>query len=260
MITSGVVLCAALLATSVNAYAAAAGGVGIGFGAITMVLDAKKPDLMEKKLFALPKLGDVSLKMLLGFFLFAWWAVAAGILTFQGPFLTTSNGYFGSWGSLAAAGMYYAETMPKPPESATGAAKDKGPVGGLLISSVVVLCADIQGNGVLLRLSWEPIIALVASIIGILWAILILAAEAKLPPMVKKVGSFCVLGLCVFEAFICTFRWPFLVTGNGYFGSWLMAICSLGASIPFLPDGLKNMIMKASDTKKIQPAGASASA
>jgi len=249
-----------LLSTFISAYAAAAGGVGIGIGAITMVLDAKKPDLMEKKLFALPKLGDVSLKMFLGFFLFAWWAVAAGILTFQGPFLTTSNGYFGCWGSLAAAGMYFAETMPKPPESATGAAKAKGPVAGLLVSSVVVLCADIQGYGILLKISWEPIIALVAAIIGILWAIVILAAEAKLPPMAKKVGSFCVLGLSVFEAFICTFRFPFLVTGNGYFGSWMMAICSLGASIPFLPDGLKNMIMKAPTPKRIHPAGASSSA
>lgn len=31
------------------------------------------------------------------------WSVAAGLLTFRGPFLVTGNGYFGSWGACMSA-------------------------------------------------------------------------------------------------------------------------------------------------------------
>lgn len=41
-------------------------------------------------------------------FLFLWWGIGAGIITFKSPFIRTSNGYFSAWaGFLFATREYY---------------------------------------------------------------------------------------------------------------------------------------------------------
>ena len=57
-----------------------------------------------------------------------------------------------------------------------------------------------------------------------------------------KAMAFTMLALAFAEAFICTFRAPFTVTGNGFFGSWLGLVCAVAVSVPLLPDQLRQLI------------------
>merc|ERR1711879_169331 len=42
----------------------------------------------------------------LSWFLLVWWTFGTGLMTFKGPFVGTSNGYFGAWLALFAAFMF----------------------------------------------------------------------------------------------------------------------------------------------------------
>merc|ERR1711879_809781 len=47
-------------------------------------------------------------------FLLIWWTFGTGFMTFKGPFIATSNGYFGAWLALYAAFTLcqgYSETL-----------------------------------------------------------------------------------------------------------------------------------------------------
>ena len=60
----------------------------------------------------MPRVGAVSVELLFAFFLFAWWCVGAGIMTFQGPFTLTTNGYFATWCALVASAQLLGACMP----------------------------------------------------------------------------------------------------------------------------------------------------
>ena len=46
--------------------------------------------------------GGHSIQKVVSVFLLLWWIMGTGIITFKGPFVATSNGWFGAWGSLLA--------------------------------------------------------------------------------------------------------------------------------------------------------------
>ncbi len=59
-------------------------------------------------LVILQKYDDIPIQMmkLISAVLFVIWATVAGILTFDGPFRDTGNGYFASWGGFLAAILF----------------------------------------------------------------------------------------------------------------------------------------------------------
>jgi len=46
--------------------------------------------------------GGHSIQKISSVVLLFWWILGTGIITFKGPFVTTSNGWFGAWGGLLA--------------------------------------------------------------------------------------------------------------------------------------------------------------
>ena len=95
-----------------HTYALIVGIVSLVVGLLLWFLQAKKPETLMKVLFNLPKIGDVTVESLTAFFLFAWWCVGAGILTFQGPFTQTTNGYFATWAGLVSSTLIAGACMP----------------------------------------------------------------------------------------------------------------------------------------------------
>eukprot|EP00985_Skeletonema_marinoi_P023955 scaffold16270_cov80-Skeletonema_marinoi.AAC.2 len=54
-----------------------------------------QPGFLEK-----PMVGEHSSEKLCSVFLLLWWIFGTGFITFKGPFIFTSNGWFGAWGGL----------------------------------------------------------------------------------------------------------------------------------------------------------------
>ena len=67
-------------------------GYGIAAGVIATILSMvglrliQLPELHDQQLFALPVIGLCSVGYTLALVLFIWWTIAAGVLTFDGPF------------------------------------------------------------------------------------------------------------------------------------------------------------------------------
>ena len=85
--------------------------VSIVASLVLVIVESKNPVSLAKVLFTgVPKVGGVTVEMLFAFFLFVWWAIAAGIMTFQGPFTATTNGYFATWAALLFSLLLLAST------------------------------------------------------------------------------------------------------------------------------------------------------
>lgn len=81
-----------ILATTLPSYTLEHYGYSIAVGVVGLLLSAgglylvQFSGLYDQQLMALPVVGPCSIGYTLCLFLFAWWAVAAGMLTFSGPF------------------------------------------------------------------------------------------------------------------------------------------------------------------------------
>mmetsp|Transcript_16000 Transcript_16000/g.44039 ORF Transcript_16000/g.44039 Transcript_16000/m.44039 type:complete len:291 (+) Transcript_16000:117-989(+) len=170
------------------------------------------------------------------YFLFGWCFVGACILTFNGPYTVTSNGYFAAWAmvvfSLLAAGC-----------------------------SLQLLNSVVQGMGAILALGAAASVVLIAvadrgisgshkanllySIILAPLTLILVAAlylQGKGGDDKRYMGAtvqFVVLAcwaICwIVQASLVTFDGPFVLTGNGYFGSWGAAVASVVAAMESFP-------------------------
>jgi hypothetical protein len=157
--------------------------------------------------------------------LFLYSFIGACFLTFHEPFKSTSNGYFAAWvtafGSALAVGM--------DAEAFRSGIKGMGSVMGLLTSSIVVIIACIDPIDLNDPNKNEAIYALALACVTAFFvvAVTFMDNRSKSLPGMVYFGCMAILAACwIIAACLVTFRGPFTVTGNGYFGSWASAATS----------------------------------
>ena len=161
------------------------------------------------------------------YFLILWNFIGACIMTFGGPFKSTGNGYFASWGMS----VFSILTLEDTAKHAVTAVKGYESLVGMFLSSFVVLLA-VTIDGVSDTHRSEAFFALVVACFTI-----VVCVGLKLMTASIRDGKVTFAILAVFAAMwivaacLVTFRGPFVFTGNGYFGSWGGAIAATFAAI-----------------------------
>eukprot|EP00986_Skeletonema_menzelii_P013795 scaffold8414_cov129-Skeletonema_menzelii.AAC.8 len=153
---------------------------------------------------------------------FTWSFIGACFLTFRGPFLTTSNGYFAAWAVVYGCAM----SMGMDSSTFHSNIRGLGAVMGHMAASIVLLVASIpvidsQRKGSSGRNN--AIYALSLACVSIVVALTLMSMDRKgrqIGGMVNLV-LFALLSLCwLVSACLVTFAGPFEKTGNGYFAAW----------------------------------------
>ena len=75
-------------------------------------------------------------------------------------------------------------------------------------------------------------VAICFSVIGIL-------AGDKIDGKIRNIARVVMLVLWIVEAAIGTFRFPFMLSGNGYFASWIGVLACLKLGMPMLPEHMQ---------------------
>lgn len=231
--TSGVVLIIAVAvldaASTTNwGYGISVGAVGAGFALVSLGVLSHGCGVAspEQILCAVPVLGDVSVSGALALLLCIWWNAGTYVLTFQGPFLDTGNGYFAA--SIGLMCSIASVTMTLPRFKATSASPASS-------TSLVILgvCAFVVG----LALGTDPLDGLARqAMYGMVVAVLTLAVvlvtlllelhQTPLDANVARSLHTTVMVLWGIAAFWLTFTGPFTYTGNGYFSLWIGFACA----------------------------------
>eukprot|EP00980_Cylindrotheca_fusiformis_P008925 scaffold1901_cov126-Cylindrotheca_fusiformis.AAC.1 len=192
-----------------HGYSIAVGAIAILFSVVGLYLLQFASTLYDQQLLVIPLIGSCTVGYTLCLTLFAWWIIAAGVLTFSGPFQVTGNGYFATWAGFFAAAMAVGLTTQR--------VKNMNNFIRLAACSVVIICAVPSKLGGLY--DGEAIYAIVLAAFTL--ALCIMAAQGMI--MANHIMLYILMALAllwVVEAALVTFRGPFNQTGNGYFASW----------------------------------------
>jgi len=197
-------------------------GYGLTVAIIAIIMSGgglyliKNPDLHDQQLTALPILGPINVGRAVSLFLFLWWAIAAGVLTFDAPFTITGNGYFATWAGFFSAAMGIGITHHN--------FKSTDNFIRLAACALVLICAvpeTLNGSNYS-----EGVYALTLASLTLAFCILVLSFREMVAAYMFPI-TMCLALFWVIEAALVTFRGPFLDTGNGYFASWGAAFFSV---------------------------------
>jgi hypothetical protein len=153
------------------------------------------------------------------FFLFLWWGIGTGIITFKYPFTETSNGYFSAWAGFLFA-THWALNTESFRSQVDKAEKGRKLAFFSLLCGLVTLFACIPYIGLYYRYNRNAIWGLIAGILTFITSLVILQKYDDIPiQMMKLIGAVMFI-IWATVAGILTFDGPFQNTGNGYFATW----------------------------------------
>jgi hypothetical protein len=173
--------------------------------------------------------GDLNTKIAKynNYFLLLWNFIGACFITFSSPFTSTGNGYFASWGLVIFSLMSVEISV----ESMKSAVSGMGSLLGLGASAIVVIIATASELGNDTFWKNETIYALTVACVTVIVIGALVATTEQVAAAAKVLVLALFALLWILLACFVTFRGPFLVTGNGYFGSWGGAIMSVFATM-----------------------------
>lgn len=196
--------------------------------AICGVALVRNAPLAENVIGTYPYIGTTTYLGGLSYLMFIWWFLTACILTFSGPFLVTSNGYFSSWLGVACATVGIGIT----PEAMKSQASNLGYLNGVWVASIILICAVPSYIGQGKDYHGESVYALVVGVLSLV-CVMMLSVYPDLLGSSMRFQPFIMFAIAnwVVMACIVTFRGPFIDTGNGYFSVWVGAIlCCMAAA------------------------------
>ena len=150
---------------------------------------------------------------------FVYGFVGACFLTFDKPFDKTGNGYFSAWAIVYGCAM----GMDVTSEVRASTAKERDSLMSLLVSSLVLILASIAPVRDKID-SGAAIFALVLGCVTLVFILIVMVLDKMNTPMscIDQQFTLVTLTICwIIMACLVTFRGPFLITGNGYFASWV---------------------------------------
>lgn len=190
---------------------------GISVAVVSMVFAITAIVLSNTMVDAWDKFG-----IYVAYFMMLWNGVGVLILTFMGPFVYTTNGYFAIWA------MFVLSTFPTKFSAGAMQEKLKNSSGlvGLSLSATVLMIAVFFRGIYFWREIYALVIAFLTEIVTSVFRIMAMRGTAgdqfKFPLMVVLAV------LWTIGVIVLTFgSGPFAVTGNGFFAAWGGCIFSI---------------------------------
>eukprot|EP01062_Namystynia_karyoxenos_P014514 TRINITY_DN1521_c0_g2_i1.p1 TRINITY_DN1521_c0_g2~~TRINITY_DN1521_c0_g2_i1.p1 ORF type:complete len:619 (+),score=186.77 TRINITY_DN1521_c0_g2_i1:112-1968(+) len=177
-------------------------------------------------------------------FLFLWWCAGTGVATFDRPYEATGNGYFGCWAAVIAAAILCAQAFGQDLGENADAALEKGAgmlgskkeiVGVCLASLVVLIQAGVDCDGCEDYHAWALACAVISFVICVVLIVLSKFQLANVEPFMKWIALFLAVWWLA-GTWCMTFKRPFKLTGNGYFGAWAAVVFAWVLCFAYWPE------------------------
>lgn len=196
-------------------YAISISSISIALSSLVLLMDKFSEDMYDKFGKHMNGLN------------FVWSFIGACFLTFKEPFTNTGNGFFAAWAVVLGCALANDTDL----KDCHSKVKSLSSIMGLMTSSLVVMLASIEPVRDKGTNPYDPNInnydeALFAMCLScvtfvVLGFMLMMNNRGTTMPTKLYFGMMAILTMCwIIMACLVTFRGPFKVTGNGYFGSW----------------------------------------
>lgn len=186
-------------------YALSVSVVSLGLCLIIQTYEFVKPGILEK------------IEKPVSLFLFLWWAVGTGVITFKAPFLEVGNGYFSAWAGLAFT-THWALNIDT--TKFTELDKCRKCLVLFAMAAAITMFACIpylhSGSGYVGQSAW----GLTAGLITVIVCCVLIYLNDTISAQIMKVTSIILFIIWAAVCGVCTFDGPFLKASNGYFGCW----------------------------------------
>ncbi len=140
-----------------------------------------------------------------------------------GPFIVTSNGWFGAWGGLISSCQW---CIGLDFRSYNSQSRDVKYLLNLVFCSIVAILASISPLRTKVYVAGAGL-SIAAAAITLIGCAYLIGMYNDISKNVVKLTSILLFLLWVVTAGVCTYMGPFVRTGNGFFAVWLSALCAL---------------------------------
>ena len=204
------------------AYTIAVGAVATGGALLGLWLGASSHG--EKALFAAPVVGQLSANGCVAAFLATWWGIGTYIITFEGPFVSTCNGYFAVWFGLVCSLTAVGDALPQLRASTSICSSTL--LGLAACALIVGLELNSGPGGTLSRQMVYGMVVATLTFAVVLVMLLLQLSHTPLDASIARALHLTIVGLWGVASLWLTLTGPFTDFSNGFFALWAGTICA----------------------------------